>query len=80
MVFINYLSDPQINAQNADFVGYATTNVAAREFIDPAMAANPSLYPSDEALAKMEWLQDVGDVIGLYDRVWTEFKAAAGGG
>jgi spermidine/putrescine-binding protein len=80
MVFINYLSDPQINAQNADYVGYATTNVAAREFIDPSFAANQSLYPPEEALDKMEWLQDVGDAIELYDRVWTEFKAAAGGG
>jgi hypothetical protein len=27
----------------------------------------------------LQWIEDVGDALQLYDRIWTEFKAAAGG-
>ncbi len=79
MVFINYLSDPEIAGQNAEFVGYGSPNEAAYEFIDPAILADPGVYPTDEAFAGLQWIEDVGDSIELYDRIWTEFKASIGG-
>jgi spermidine/putrescine transport system substrate-binding protein len=80
MVFINYLSDPEVSAQNAEFVGYGTPNEAAKEFMDPEILANEGIYPSDEVAARLQWIEDVGDALELYDRTWTEFKAAAGSG
>ncbi|MBL8051422.1 MAG: spermidine/putrescine ABC transporter substrate-binding protein [Anaerolineales bacterium] len=78
MVFINYMHYPEIAAQNAEFVGYGTPNQAAKEFIDPEVLANPGIYPSPEVEARLQWLEDVGDALQLYDRIWTEFKAAVG--
>jgi spermidine/putrescine transport system substrate-binding protein len=78
MVFINYLHYPEIAAQNAEFVGYGTPNAAAKEFIDPEILANPGIYPPAEVEARLEWIEDVGDALQLYDRIWTEFKAAVG--
>jgi spermidine/putrescine transport system substrate-binding protein len=78
-VFINYLHDPEIAAQNATFVGYGTPNEAAKEFLDPEMLNNPSIYPPDATMARLQWIEDVGDALELYDRVWTEFKASVGG-
>lgn len=78
MVFINYLHYPEIAAQNAEFVGYGTPNEAAKEFIDPAVLADPGIYPPAEVEARLQWLEDVGDALQLYDRIWTEFKAAVG--
>jgi hypothetical protein len=26
----------------------------------------------------LQWIEDVGDALELYDRIWTEFKAAIG--
>jgi spermidine/putrescine transport system substrate-binding protein len=78
MVFMNYTQYPEIAAQNAEFVGYATPNAAAKEFIDAEMLANESVYPSPEVEARLQWIEDVGDAYELYDRIWTEFKAAAG--
>ncbi|MEO5886664.1 MAG: spermidine/putrescine ABC transporter substrate-binding protein, partial [Anaerolineales bacterium] len=46
MVFMNYTQYPEIAAQNAEWVGYATPNKAAKEFIDPEMLANEGIYPS----------------------------------
>ena len=78
MVFINYLQDPEIAAQNAEYVGYATPNLAAKDLIDPSMLSD-TIYPTDEEItSRLQWIEDVGEAVELYDRVWTEFKAAVG--
>jgi spermidine/putrescine transport system substrate-binding protein len=78
MVFMNYTQYPDIAAQNAEWVGYATPNKAAKEFIDPEMLANEGIYPSAEVAEGLQWIEDVGPALELYDRIWTEFKAAVG--
>ena len=78
MVFMNYFQYPGIAAQNAEWVGYATPNKAAKEFIDPEMLANEAIYPSAEVVEGLQWIEDVGLALELYDRIWTEFKAAVG--
>jgi len=78
MVFMNYTQYPEIAAQNAEFVGYGSPNAAAKEFIDPEILADEGIYPPPEVEARLQWIEDVGDAYELYDRVWTEFKAAAG--
>jgi spermidine/putrescine transport system substrate-binding protein len=79
MVFINYVSDPEISAQNAEFVGYGSPNEAAHEFIDPEILGDEGIYPNEETFASLQWIEDVGDALELYDRIWTEFKASVGG-
>lgn len=78
MIFMNYTQFPEIAAQNAEWVGYATPNQAAKEFIDPEMLEDESVYPTEETSARLQWIEDVGNAYELYDRIWTEFKAAAG--
>lgn len=78
MVFINYLHYPEIAAQNAEFVGYGTPNAAAKQFIDPEVLANEGIYPPPDVAAGLQWIEDVGDALELYDRIWTEFKATIG--
>lgn len=78
MVFMNYTQYPEIAAQNAEFVGYGTPNAAAKEFMDPEVLANEGIYPPADVAARLQWIEDVGDAVELYDRIWTEFKASAG--
>jgi spermidine/putrescine transport system substrate-binding protein len=78
MVFMNYLNYPEIAAQNAEYVGYGTPNAAAKEHLDPDMLADEGIYPPAETASHLQWIEDVGDALELYDRIWTEFKAAAG--
>ena len=80
MIFINYVNYPEIAAQNAEWVGYGTPNEAAKEFIDPEILADAGVYPPEEVAARLQWIEDVGDALELYDRIWTEFKAAVGSG
>ena len=78
MVFMNYAQFPEIAAQNAEFVGYGSPNAAAKEFIDPDILADEGIYPPPDVEARLQWIEDVGPALELYDRIWTEFKAAVG--
>ena len=78
MIFMNYLNIPEIAAQNAEWVGYGTPNAAAKDFIDPDILADEGIYPPEEVSSRLQWIEDVGDALQLYDRIWTEFKAAVG--
>jgi len=78
MVFMNYLQFPDVAAQNAEWVGYGTPNAAAKDVIDPAILADEGIYPPPEVASRLQWIEDVGDALELYDRIWTEFKAAVG--
>lgn len=80
MIFMNYLNYPEIAAQNAVWVGYGTPNEAAKEFIDPEILEDAGVYPPEDVAARLQWIEDVGDALELYDRIWTEFKAAVGSG
>jgi spermidine/putrescine transport system substrate-binding protein len=78
MVFMNYTQIPEIAAQNAEYVGYGSPNAASKEFMSPETLENEGIYPPPEVEARLQWIEDVGDALELYDRIWTEFKAAVG--
>jgi hypothetical protein len=52
--------------------------VVAKDFIDPDILAGEGIYPPPEVAARLQWIEEICDALGLYDRVWTEFKAAIG--
>jgi putrescine transport system substrate-binding protein len=72
--FVNYLLDPENSAAITNYTYYASPNEAAKEFIDPEVLEDPSIYPPDEVLDRLEWLEEVGDAIFLYDEMWTAIK------
>ncbi|HMB21686.1 MAG TPA: spermidine/putrescine ABC transporter substrate-binding protein [Anaerolineales bacterium] len=75
MVFINYLNYPDVAAQNAEWVGYGTPNLAAKRVMAKEILADESIYPPPEVEARLQWMQDVGEAAELYHRIWAEVKA-----
>ena len=74
--FINWLLDPQINAQNTNYVWYPSPNEAAKPYILPEILEDPSIYVDAETLANLEWLEPFStEELFELDRVWTEIKA-----
>lgn len=73
--FINYILDPQVGAKLSNFNRYATPNEAALPLIRAEDRSNPAIYPSEELMKKMEYLEDLGGDTRLYDEVWTAVKA-----
>jgi len=73
--FLDFLLEPEIAAQIANYNAYATPVAAALPYLDEALKNNPAVFPPPEVRKKLEYIKDIGDAIRLYDRVWTEVKA-----
>ncbi len=73
--FINFCLKPEIAAEITNLSGYPSPNEAAKQFIKPEILNDPARYPSDETLAKCEFLMDLGETSTLLDRYWTEIKS-----
>ncbi len=73
--FLDYLLEPEVDARIVNGIRYASANVPARRFIRPEILSDPAVYPSDAALEKCEFLEDVGEATTILDEYWTEIKA-----
>jgi putrescine transport system substrate-binding protein len=73
--FINYLLEPQVAASIAGYVAYGTPNTAALPLLDPEMAADESIYPPAEVVAKLVDPRTLpADVTRERVRAWTTIK------
>lgn len=52
--YINFMCDPEIAGANMDYVGYATPETAAKEYLEPETVENPIFYPDEETLQNTE--------------------------
>lgn len=73
--FIDFILDPRIGAQLSDFNQYATPNRASKDLVNADDRKNPAIYPSEEMMGKLEFVQDLGDQNRLYDELWTQVKS-----
>jgi spermidine/putrescine transport system substrate-binding protein len=73
--FLNFCLDPDVAARISNFTQFSTPNLAARSKIQPELLKNPAIYPPPEVMAKLEFLNDLGSNLRLYDEVWTQIKA-----
>jgi putrescine transport system substrate-binding protein len=77
LAYINYMLDPQVAADNANFVHYASPNKAAvdKKLIAEEDQSNPAIYPPAEVMSKL-----YGDKVAspeldqLRTRTWTTVK------
>jgi putrescine transport system substrate-binding protein len=73
--FIEFLLQPEVIAKCTNYINYANGNLASKKFVDPAVLANPAVYP-DEAVMKRLWapktLSEEQD--REITRIWREIK------
>jgi spermidine/putrescine transport system substrate-binding protein len=74
MRFVNYLLDSRVAAQTTNRLRFASSNREAKALVTPELQVNPAVYPPESAFDRLEWMEDVGETIRLYDRGWTELK------
>jgi spermidine/putrescine transport system substrate-binding protein len=73
--FLNFLSDPQVNAQNTEWVAYATPNNAAEKLLPEEMREDEQWYPDDETMSRLEVYTDLGQKwTQTYNDLFLEFK------
>lgn len=76
--FLNYMLRPKVAAANAEAGGYATTNkVAVENHVPSEMSQDPAIYPTEDELARLEFLEVIpDDILPIYDDIWTRLLAA----
>jgi spermidine/putrescine transport system substrate-binding protein len=74
--FLNWHLQPQVQAMDTEYHYYGDVVEGAEEFLDPALASDPSIYPPAEVASKLEVAQATPEWLALRNEVWTKFKAA----
>lgn len=72
--FIDFILRPEISARLTEEIQYPNPNHAAHEYMDEEILGNPAIYPPQEVMERMEWLEDLGEMAPVVDRLWTEVK------
>jgi spermidine/putrescine-binding protein len=73
--FLDYILEPEVNARIVNGISYASANVPARRLIRPEILNDAAIYPSEAALTKCEFVEDIGDATTILDEYWTEIKS-----
>ena len=73
--FIDYLLSVPVALANAQYVHYATPNLAAYEKLSPADKGDPRIYPPPATRKRCQWLEDREEDIALIEAVWREVRA-----
>jgi putrescine transport system substrate-binding protein len=72
--FINYLMDPQVAANNSNFVNYANGNAASFAMVSDTVKNDPGIYPTPEVKAKLFPSLAYGEqATATMARLWQKF-------
>jgi spermidine/putrescine transport system substrate-binding protein len=74
--FINFMHEPEIAADNTNFVAYLCPNKTSYAQISEKIRQNPGVFLTPEIRAKSEVIQDLGANNLKYTRIWDQIKAA----
>jgi spermidine/putrescine-binding protein len=74
--FLDFVMEPEIAAEICLGMGYSTPNQSAVAHLPEKIRRNHAIFPSDEEIARLELIRDVGEATLLYDRLWTEVKTS----
>jgi putrescine transport system substrate-binding protein len=73
--FINSLMEPQVAANDSNFVNYANGNAASFPMVSDEVKNDPGIYPTPEVKAKLFPSLAYGeDFQRLMNRMWTKFQ------
>ena len=75
-MFLNFLLRPDIGAMISEYNWYATPNKAAEANLDEEFLSDPTVYPPQEVIDKLQFIKPVGEAESLYQRLWDEVKSA----
>ncbi len=76
--WLDFIHRPEVQAKETNYNGYGTPSDAAKPLVDPAVLANPAVFPPDEIFAKLQGAEDTSGNNQRLD-IWEEFKQKIGG-
>lgn len=73
-IFINFLMEPEIAAENMEWMGYLCPNPEALKNVSPEFLENPAITIPVDIQAKSEVIHDLGPDLAKYIKVWDAVK------
>jgi spermidine/putrescine transport system substrate-binding protein len=74
--FIDFLTTPEVAAQNMEYIAYRAPNKTAYAMLSEDFRGNEALFPSDEVFARCEPIDDLGDALALWSKTWDVVNAS----
>jgi spermidine/putrescine transport system substrate-binding protein len=74
--FINFLHDPEIAAENTEFIYFLCPNSSSYRHLSDEIRDDTSIFLPPDVRAKSEMIEDLGEENVKYTRIWDEIKAA----
>jgi spermidine/putrescine transport system substrate-binding protein len=74
--FINFIHDPDVAAENTDFLSYVCPNQSSYPKVNAALRSNPAVFLPPEVKARCEVIDDLGPDTAKYNKIWDQIKAA----
>jgi spermidine/putrescine transport system substrate-binding protein len=74
--FINFLHDPEVAAENTNFIYYLCPNKDAYPLLNPEIRTNPGIFMDPALRARSEIIANLGAANALYVKVWDRVKAS----
>lgn len=73
--FINFILKPEIAADITNYVWYANPNAASMDMVDPEIANDPAIFPTEEVMANLYALKShTAQFDQVLNRAWTRIK------
>ncbi|AZB41349.1 extracellular solute-binding protein [Bacillus sp. FJAT-42376] len=73
--FINFMLEPDVAAQNAEYVGYSTPNKKALSILPKEISGDERFYPDAATTEKLEVYDNLGKkMLAHYNELFLEFK------
>jgi len=74
--YINYLLDPQVMANNSNFISYPNAVPKAKALMDKDITSDPTIYPPADVEAKLFTFAIIPpEVDKQYTKLWTDLKS-----
>jgi spermidine/putrescine transport system substrate-binding protein len=75
---VDYLLQPEVAADIANTVRYATPNAAGKKKMDPSLLKDPRVFPNKEVAARLKFHEVLDPATSqLWNDTWTDIKVGA---
>jgi spermidine/putrescine transport system substrate-binding protein len=72
--FINFLNDPEVAAENMEWIGFRAPNSASYPHLTEDFRGSGILFPPAALFAKCEFIDDLGEQLPLWTKEWDRIK------
>ncbi len=75
MMYINFMLEPEIALANAEYLCYASPNIAVIDNDEYSYKGNEILYPDDSVVENTQWFHNLDkEILAYYESLWVEIK------